>query len=332
MNTKKVIEKISKIAEEEKQRSRKVNTIISMVSDDIYYQNTDFIFYDLSKLPVKPHAACAIDGSMYKVDIDDTTLIITRAVKIRGFYGEKKEIPPDILEDLKLVSDYYGIDKVNKDAIISMLTLETNMLKSCEDCDIIFIDGPIIDPPTYDENDCDLKKFVDYRVNTIKHMQKNILGIAKRFSQRFIINYFINNGYSQLRDARENSVVKAIFRNLREKYKDYDKPRFLGWIDWGKLLNPLDDLKGVLNAYKIYANHDIKIFSGYYQYNAISPISRIDILNSQDLNLLSYVKAWSYPLIEEITILNRLADEISGIKKDEAETYAKLLMIAKNRI
>ncbi|ARM74953.1 DNA double-strand break repair nuclease NurA [Acidianus manzaensis] len=331
MNPEKIIEKISKIAEDEEQRKRKIDTLLSIISDDIYYQNTDFTFYNISELPRK-HTACAIDGSMYKVDIDDTTLVITRAVKIKGIYGEVKEIPPEILEDLKLVSDYYGIDKVNKDAIISMLTLETNMIKSCEDCDIVFIDGPIIDPPTYDENDCQLKDFVNYRVNSIKSIKKNIIGIVKRFSQRFIINYFINNGYLQLKDARESSVIKTIFKNLRDKYQDYNNPRFLGWISWDNIIQPLEDLKGLLKSYEIYAKNGIKIFSGYYQYNAISPISRIDVINNQDLSLLSYIKSWSYPSIEEITILNRLADEISGIKKEEAEAYAKLLMVAKAKI
>lgn len=333
MKTEDILQKILKIAKEEEEKEKTLQTVLSLVADDIYYQNLDISFYTVNPSTYE-HVACAIDGSTYKVDIEDTTLIISRAVKVKGFYKGKKEIPPEVIEDLKLVSNYYGADKINKDAVLSMLTLETNMLKSCLECDVIFIDGPIIDPPIYDEKDEELKLFVEYRLNTLKSIQdKSIIGVVKRFSQRFLINYLIKNGYFQLKDARESYMVSLIFKMLREKYDDLRQPRFLGWIDWSSFLSTssLDDLKGLLKAYSIYREHGIEIFSGYYQHDAASPIVRIDV-TKPDLSLLSYVKTWSYPQIEEVIVLNKLADEISNIKKTEAEAYAKLLVMAREKM
>jgi len=329
LNSTDILNKIKKLAEEEDEKARKVDAILSLVAEDIYYGNSDLEFLEINNAR-NPHIACAVDGSKYQLDVGDFSLIIARAVKVKGIYGEKgKRIPPDIKEDVKLEDNYYGEDKVGKDAILLMLTLETEILSSCSDCDVIFIDGPIIDPPTYDDNDEDLKKFHEVRKLTISTSDK-IIGIVKRFAQRFLINKLINDGYAQLIEARESYIVQNLFLKLRQKFEDYKNPRFLGWISWDSIFssNYTTDLAGLGKAYKKY---NIKLYSGYFQQNAISPVARIDVL-SPDNNKLAYIATWSYPGITEVTILNKLADDISNVSKAEAEAYLNLLISARKTL
>ncbi|BDC18394.1 DNA double-strand break repair nuclease NurA [Acidianus sp. HS-5] len=324
-----ILHKIRKLAEEEDEKARKIDTILSLVTEDIYYGNSDLEFLSINKMKTH-HLACAVDGSKYQLDVGDFSLIIARAVKVKGILeNEGKKIPPDVKEDVKLEDNYYGEDKVSKDAILLMLTLETEILSSCSDCDIIFIDGPIIDPPTYDENDEDLKRFHEARKLVISNNDK-IIGIVKRFAQRFLISKLINEGYAQLIEARESYVVQSLFYKLRQKLEDYKNPRFLGWISWNDIFSSkyTTDLAGLGKAY---VKYNVKMYSGYFQENAISPVARIDVLKP-DNEKLAYIATWSYQGINEVTILNKLADDISNVSKAEAEAYLKLLVSARKTL
>ncbi len=323
-----VLDKIRKLAEEEDEKARKIDAMLSLVAEDIYYGNSNLEFLSVNKAQNR-HLACAVDGSKYQLDVGDFSLIIARAVKIKGILDEGKKIPPDVKEDVKLEDNYYGEDKVSKDAILLMLSLETEILSSCSDCDIVFIDGPIIDPPTYDENDDDLKRFHEARKLVISNNDK-IIGIVKRFAQRFLINKLINEGYAQLIEARESYVAQSLFYKLRQKLEDYKTPRFLGWISWDEIFssNYTTDLAGLGKAYMKY---NVKLYSGYFQQNAISPVARVDVLKP-DNEKLAYIATWSYQGINEITILNKLADDIANVSKAEAEAYLKLLISARKTL
>jgi hypothetical protein len=60
-------------------------------------------------------------------------------------------------------------------------------------------------------------------------------------------------------------------------------------------------------------------------------VARIDVL-SPDNNKLAYIATWSYPGINEVTILNKLADDISNVSKAEAEAYLNLLISARKTL
>jgi len=92
-----------------------------------------------------------------------------------------------------------------------MLSLETGLIEKCEDCDVIFVDGPIVDPPTYYEEDVEIENILSldklalYRSTVLRRLKgknKLIMGIVKNFSHRILIKEFLNS-YPALIKARE---------------------------------------------------------------------------------------------------------------------------------
>jgi hypothetical protein len=323
--------RLEDLAKDETEKLRKINTIINYIAEDIFLGNID-LDIEIAKPDVKPHIANSVDGSMYQVDIGDIYLIIARAVKITGIYSEKREIPPEIVEDFKIVSDYYGIDTAKKDAILLMLSLETKLLETCNS-DIIFIDGPLVDPPVFSDQiygKTVLENLTYQRSQIFNKNYDKVVGIVKRFSQRFLINYLLSEGYSQIESTMERFFVSNLISKLRNKKGIKNNASvFLGWINWDKIFQEsiVDDLENTKMAYLKYReNLNYTIFSAYYQYDTISPISRIDVLGlNSPSNLQNFITAWGASGYSEVTVLNKLADNFSEISKDEANAYAKLL-------
>lgn len=309
-----IVDKIKKLALEEKEKYSKFKADILLLADDIRKGKLDLTFEKVEG-EVKEHTACAIDGGKYEFDLGDAYLIMVKAVSVLGKYGEKKEIPPQVLRDFKIVSDYYGIDAVRKDSILLMLSLETSLLSKAN-CDVIFIDGPLLDPPVYDES---AEEYFMIRRSVVE--RKKPIGIVKRFSHRFLIKFLFNEGYDLL-DFRESYLVTSLIMELRKEFKAKDSV-MLGWIDWSKIFQgkEMADLKGIEEAYK---HFNLNLYSAYFQLNAISPVVRIDVVNKRGLE---YVKSWGLEGEKEVTILNKIADKLSKISEEEARNYVSLFQM-----
>ncbi|QIW23631.1 DNA double-strand break repair nuclease NurA [Sulfolobus sp. S-194] len=308
-----VIDKIKKLAIDEREKANKLKADILLLSEEIRRGKINLTFKEV-KGTVGEHIACAIDGGKFEVDLGDSYLIIAKAVSVIGKYGETKEIPPTIVRDFKIVSDYYGEDEVKKRSIILMLTLETNLLSKAN-CDKIFIDGPLIDPPVYDE---ELEEYFLVRSSVIK--RKEPIGIVKRFSHRLLINYLNDMGYN-FSNVRESYLVTILFSELRRNLKSKEAVA-LGWIDWDEIFkkksNIFKDLEGLSKAY---LKLGLKIYSSYFQLSPISPVVRIDTLLPSGLD---FIKIWGIEGEKEVTILNKIADNLAKVKSEEANSYVSL--------
>lgn len=347
----KLKEIISKIEELSRKDVEKNKNLLNVLNAYIFREITagdnslNLMMSIIENSKTTPFTACGVDGSKYEVELSDVTLIVARAVKVAGIFNGSKHINL-AKEDLKIIDNFYEKSVISNKSTIFMLSLETNILKECEDCDIIFIDGPIVDPPVYYTQDIkvegflDLETFIKHRSSIINELVKKgklIFGITKMFTHRFLVNEILKNkDISILKDSRENFVVGYLFLKFRTEKNEYKKPLVLGWTSWDRLLNDygLEDMKGISKAYEKYKEvlGDYSIYSAYYQYDVVSPIARIDIISKEPPtnNIIEYINTWAHSSIREITILNKLADDLSEISNETAHKYAKIFEIMRD--
>ncbi|QXJ31464.1 DNA double-strand break repair nuclease NurA [Saccharolobus shibatae] len=345
MNINEIIKKVNELATKDVDERGKINMATNLIFDDITSNNSELKIGILDEIINSDHIACAVDGSKYEIELSDVTLILARAVKILGKKKDKKSVPSEIAEDFKIIENYYDKNVISNKSILFMLSLETGLIEKCEDCDVIFIDGPIVDPPTYYEEDVEIENILSldklalYRSTVLRRLKgknKLIMGIVKNFSHRILIKEFLNS-YPALIKARENYIISNIMYKYRLEKSEFNKPIFLGWINWDSLINNqiiLDDLKGILKAYNQYKNvfnDSLSIYSIYYQYNITSPIARIDMLveKEPDFTPIKYLNTWAMQGVREVTLLNKLADELSEINSQDAKKYALLFNLAR---
>lgn len=312
-----IIEKIKELALEEREKANKLKADIMLIADDIKNKRLDISFEIVNGTSAK-HTACAIDGGKFEFDLGDSYLIMAKAVSVTGNYGDVKTIPPTVIRDFKIISDYYGEDEVRKNSILLMLTLETSLLSKA-DSDVIFIDGPLIDPPIYDES---LDEYFLVRSSIVKN--KKPIGIVKRFSHRLLTKYLITQGY-ELANVRESYLVAMLMAELRKNVKNKDSV-FLGWINWGKIFKEGKSLLDLNNLEKAYRKFNLPMYSAYFQLSAISPVVRIDVINQEGIE---YVKSWGIEGEKEVTILNKIADTLAKFREEEIKSYVSLFQIVR---
>ncbi|MEM2292724.1 MAG: DNA double-strand break repair nuclease NurA [Nitrososphaerota archaeon] len=190
------------------------------------------------------------------------------------------------------------------EASIRMLEVERKAIEECllkigkEDGDkIIFIDGPIVDPPSYHE-----ENYVKRRCETLlRCIEKKILviGCVKRPLGKPFINYIT---HKVLKNESEKNLVNQFISDAH----------LLGYLFTGSYLsNP----SGILMSapfeisnedrfHQMYLKNGIRIFSIFTQKDPVSRPIRLDIPQrfdfSDDIYLLSEravkaVFAWLYP-------------------------------------
>lgn len=186
---------------------------------------------------------------------------------------------------------------------------------------VIFIDGPIIDPPTYSES-----KYVNYRCKTIKNvinMKITLIGSVKRIYGDKFCNYiktlitdtdlhekitiFLNDNY----------LISSIFADYR-KQKNYH----------GTLITDFYESKFTsLEAGGKYLENGIRIKSIFFQYSTKHKLIRIDIpflkdFDEKTLDIFELIKTnlveWSYPGID-IPYPVYLAHEFSKVRNGCAQ-------------
>jgi len=337
-----IVKKIKSVAEKEIENRKNIISQIEIIYDDIINENLELNFIKVDSKNTEDHVACGIDGGKYEAELEDITFVFAKAALVVGKFHSKKSIPKSIKEDFRILENYYGKSNVMNTSILFMLHLETKMIEACEECDVIFIDGPIIEPPYYEGNYIKLGDFFDvdelikYRSKIIgKFKNKFMIGIVKNFYHRFVINYLVSEGYRKLQNARESYLVYNLFMRYRKENK-YEGALALGNINWDSIFKKenVDDLKFLSNVYSRYKkeNKDIEMSSVYFQIDSISPIARVDFESSKDvMKVLSLVTAWGVGGIKEVVILNKLADEYSSITQKDVMNYIELFKIFYNK-
>ncbi|MEM3610162.1 MAG: DNA double-strand break repair nuclease NurA [Candidatus Anstonellales archaeon] len=189
------------------------------------------------------------------------------------------------------------------EASIRMLEVERKAIDECllrigkDKSKIIFIDGPIVDPPSYSE-----ENYVKRRCETFLHcIEKEVLtiGCVKKPSGKFLINYI---SHKILENEFEKDLVNQFISDVH----------LLGCL-FTKLY--LNDSNGILVStpfeignedyfYQMYLNNGVRIFSVFMQKDPISRPIRLDIpqkinfSNNIELLIEKAVKAtfaWLYP-------------------------------------
>ncbi len=236
-------------------------------------------------------------------------------------------------------SDYYWGDmdiidaldelEINKKLEVKMLQKETeaygNSLSLFNNANsnkkIIFVDGPTIDPPTY--NDIN---YVKFRCDTIKSLlDKNIIiiGCVKRIFGTHFCNYL-----SDL--IKDESFKKKIELYLNDSYlissmvADYRKQNnYHGPI----ISNFYENTSKIDQTTEEYHNNGISIKSLFFQFSTKHNLIRVDLpfLKNKDLKNLDFIEfiktnlvEWSYPGID-VPYPVYLAHEFSKIRNGCAQ-------------
>jgi hypothetical protein len=274
---------------------------------------------------------CAIDGSKNVQNLGDVYLIIAKAVKVIGeVTSGKKVVNRDPVFAVEIEDDYMGEDTVSNDSIRLMINLESQLLGTCDECDYVLLDGPIVDPPIIDEKGGkqsipSLKELARTRAQHVTRMLekgKAILGIAKRFSERFIVSLLKERGYLKDTDYREKMVVDSLLsRFVGEEIVG------IGVIEWDKIsreVSELDKLMSAYEAYKEYSDGKLKIASVYVKASRIGVPSRVDIayINGYDVEkVLSLIATWVVKDRAELNLLTVMADALSAINNQEVKQF-----------
>lgn len=226
--------------------------------------------------------------------------------------------------------EYYGI---GSEAINRMMIAETKAImewaekKETSTKSIVFIDGPIVDPPYLVE-----EKYVKYRCEALtKCLKKDVLfiGCVKRMKARFLIDFIAKAILSNETDknlinnfAWDSHMVTAIFSKC-----------IVSEIT-GILSTIPVDISQIDNAYKAYHDAGITVYSFYMQKDPLSRPLRLDfpLIKDQKEDIIAYaekvlkaVYAWSYPGID-IPLPVFLAHNKCEVRKGCAEIlYSEII-------
>ncbi|MEM3612663.1 MAG: DNA double-strand break repair nuclease NurA [Candidatus Bathyarchaeia archaeon] len=276
--------------------------------------------------------AVGIDGSFQCIGgiggIWYTPISCARIIFPNGFNDSPQVSVTAGIEDI----DQHKHPNVETEASIRMLLVETKALSewassTSDRRSVVFIDGPIVDPPYYDENE-----YVKYRCDVIsKCLDRDIflIGCVKRVLGKPFINYVTNK---LLKDNNEKSRLHQFTSDIHLINYVFTKEYFSGAK--GVLATLPVDISEEDNVHKAYLKHGIRVFSFFMQKDAFASPIRLDIPQKLDSNtdakslMLEAVKttfAWSYPGYD-IPLPVVLAHNKCAVRKGCAEVlYEEIL-------
>lgn len=281
---KELVEKIKEILERE-------NLLLEIdITDD------DYALY-------KNICAVGIDGSFQCVGgiggIWYTPISCARIDFEEGLGNPPKASVTAGIEDI----DQHKYPNVEAEASVRMLLVETKAINEwaskvdVNKRNVVFIDGPIVDPPYYSQ-----EKYVKYRCDTISQcIEKNILliGCVKRVFGKPFINYVTNK---LLKDDVEKNRLGQFTSDIHLISYVFTKLYFSG-IKGALATSPVD-VSDEDDVHKAYLKKGIRIFSVFMQRNAFSNPIRLDIPQKLDFSedikqtaekAVKMTCAWSYP-------------------------------------
>ena len=246
--------------------------------------------------------AVGIDGSFQCVGgiggIWYTPISCARVVFPNGFSNPPQVSVTAGIEDI----DEHKYPNVEAEASVRMLSVETKALNELASIigarkSVVFIDGPIVDPPYYAE-----KEYVKYRCEVISRcLDKDIfiIGCVKRVLGKPFINYVTTK---LLKDDDEKSRLNKFTSDIHLISYVFTKEYFSGAK--GILVTFPVDVSEEDDVHKAYLKHGIRVFSFFMQKDVYSRPIRLDIPQKLDSNIdiktlmLEAVKmtfVWSYP-------------------------------------
>ncbi len=283
--------------------------------------------------------AVGIDGSLQPIEgFGGYWFVPTSCARVTFEKGPNSATKVDVTANIEKIKehDYYG---VGGEAELRMMKSETKAIMDwAEQHDasirsIMFIDGPIVDPPSVVDKD-----YVKYRCKALeKCIKKNILviGCVKRMKASILLDFIMKNVFKnetnmdlKERFAWDLNLVTAIFTKL-----------------------VVEGAKGVLStvpicvsetdaAQKAYRDQGIIVNSLYIQKDPTGRPIRVDfpILKSCEESIeaigekiISTVYAWSYPGMD-IPLPVFLAHNKCEVRKGCADVlYAEIITRSKSK-
>ncbi|MHA1298733.1 MAG: DNA double-strand break repair nuclease NurA [Candidatus Helarchaeota archaeon] len=193
---------------------------------------------------------------------------------------------------------------VEKEASFRMLFGETKAIRewvSDNENSIIFLDGPVVDPP-WSSSETDYKEYISNRTETLlKSIDKGhiIIGCVKRIMGRYYINHIKNN--YELIDSEKNKINKFLsdahlmsYILTRASINNQDSIIYSNPIK----INTTDD------THKMYSDHGLDLYTFFAQKDFLSKPIRYDfcLKEGTEIDLLGYAKKisiisaqWTYP-------------------------------------
>lgn len=199
---------------------------------------------------------------------------------------------------------------------IAEILSETNESES-----YVLIDGPIIDPPSYNE-----EEYIDYRVDALRYCYNrgvNVIGFVKRVMGRNYIDYLKKEVGEEIDDfTNDLDLLSTImFNSIRIE----GTPIYTFPINYEEGLEESNVL-----PYSIYAEKGLKIFYSYYKPLLRGRIFRVEfasfeMLNEQKLfekfrQIMTIInQIWTPPGMDE-PLLITLAHNKCNVRRGAAET------------
>ncbi|MGC9777769.1 MAG: DNA double-strand break repair nuclease NurA [Candidatus Heimdallarchaeota archaeon] len=231
----------------------------------------------------KETTVVGIDGSFQLVGGVGGNWFIPMSV-VRILFDKGISFPPKVdiysayIEELQEQENYNVVFLSS----LKMLLGETKTIREWalsekrKEKSIIFIDGPIVDPPSYPEKD-----YVEFRCSSIQiALEKSrLVGCVKKSREKFLIE-FLTEKY-QIDKVLLNSfpsdqhLISCLFSTYRKEIDDYDNPLFTKLVDVSNYGNN-----------KSYKENGIFIFSFFTQTQPYSRILRVDIpFNTNEIDM-----------------------------------------------
>ena len=282
-------------AQKELERLRRLSSKISKVFEKEGLLFTDSAFKNIT---LKHEVAVGIDGSRQLVGGVGGKWYVPISIARVNF-------PKDLDSTPKVDIFWAGIEEIQEQkdfrpeakASVMMLVGETKAILNWGISNreaLVFIDGPIVDPPFYSE-----KKYIKDRCDAIKKcLRKSLLiGCVKRSRDAFYIEHLTEDGKKKIvkNFPSDQHLMAYIFANLR--YKGYYGPCFTKWID----------VSDVNKIYREYKKNEIYIACTFFQKYVNSQVLRLDVpflkpleedISGVNENMIYVAKAtshWTYP-------------------------------------
>ena len=192
---------------------------------------------------------------------------------------------------------------------------------------VVFIDGPIIDPPFSFRDD---ENYINYRCEAFRVCLKNsiVIGCVKRVRDRFFINHLVKK--FDIKEAgsfpTDQHLMLLLFTKLRRD--TMIGSHYTKWIDLSEEINK--------KPYTKYKENEVYVVSFFYERDIRSKVLRIDIpftfppsenedlVNSTISKVINILDYWTYPGQDLLPVL--LAHEKCNIRKGAAEIlYEEIL-------
>lgn len=197
---------------------------------------------------------------------------------------------------------------------------------------LLFIDGPIVDPPTYRD-----KRYVSYRCNGIKECLRRgvlVIGCAKRVKESHFKKWVLKN----IPDTNKyKTQINAFPSDLQLLVYSFSRYWQAKEVLSGSVASMPFDSSEATNVYNLYLEYGIRIFSTFVQKGQGYYLLRLDIpFLAEETNSKEYVNkrirdaieatlAWTYPQ-HTIPLPVFLADNKCDIRKGCAEIlYREIL-------